>query len=263
MADIFEAIVPFTRESVSEEECCRIILSGNQWEIRDVAAGEEPFEYSASTPEEPFFGPGYGLVKALVAQDQIIFPLINQLALRVATIIPQFEVVCGNVSGGMTPGYLLKLYLQYMQHRPVIFIYAREMRKPFGSPEMLVGFGNNPHIHPGMHALDVEELVNRANTTCNAVTTMRNSGLVCDFAATLLDYQNPQAVEAREEIGLTQIRLTTLPTLLDVAEADGTFSKSAIDDYRRFLDNPGQWQEDNAEAITKARERKEQERVGS
>ena len=263
MADIFSEVVPFTREVTSEEDCCRLILSANQWEIRDVAAGEEPFEYSASTTEDPFYGPGYGLVKALVAQSTVFFPLVNQLALKVAATISHLDVVCGNVSGGMTPGFLLKLYLEHMQGKPVIFIYARDMRKQFGSSEMLVGFDNNPDISPGMRALDVEELVNRANTTCNAVATMRNSGLVCDFAATLLDYQNPQAEQAREEIGLTQISLTTLPVLLSVAETDGTFSKSAIDDYRRFLSDPVQWQVNNAEAIARSIERKAQSSGGS
>ena len=259
MTDIFGQVVPFTDVLLSEEECCRLILSGNQFEIRDVAVGEEPFEYSASTPEKPFYGPGYGLVKALVAQDRIFSPLVNQLALRITAITPPFQLVCGNVSGGMTPAFLLKLYLSYMYGRPVVYIYARDTRKRHGSPELLVGFGNNPDIQPGMHALDVEELVNSANTTCNAARTLRANGFVCGYAATLLDYRNPQAIQAREELGLTQVSLTTLPRLLDVVAQEGVFSIQAIVDYRRFLADPDQWQKDNTEAVARAIERKTRE----
>lgn len=251
---------PFTEEKLSSEACAQLILSSGQVEIRDVAAGELPFEYSASTPKRPFFGPGYLLVKSLVAQDQIFLPLVNQLALRVAEVNSPFEVICGNVSGGMIPAYVLKLYLQRLTGcSPVVYIYARGSRKDFGSQELLVGFGNNRHIKPGMKALDVEELVNRANTTCNAVRTLRNSGLVCNYAATLLDYWNPQAVEERAKISLTQISLTTLPILLDMAIESDEFSVRAVKDYRRFLENPNQWQEDNKEVIQRVLQQKQNE----
>jgi orotate phosphoribosyltransferase len=254
--DIFDYVVPFTVKKMSEEDCCRLILEADQFDIVDVSAGEEPFEYSASTPTAPFYGPGYLVLKAVVGQAPIFFPLVNQMALKIAEIDPPFQVICGNVSGGMTPAFLLTLYLHKLYGERPIYIYAREMRKQHGSKEMLVGFERNPGIKPGMIALDFEELVNRANTTCHAALTLRASGLACDFAATLLDYRNPQAIKQRREIGLNQVSLTTLPVLLDVAESIGRFSRRVIEDYRRFLADPGQWQADNAGVIAKAVARK-------
>ncbi len=252
MTDIFGDVIPFTQERLSEEVCCDLILDSGQFSIHDVAGGEEPFEYSASTPLKPFYGPGYLLVKALVGFDETFFTLVNQLALRIAEIRPEFDMVVGNVSGGMTPAYLLKLYLDKIYGRRVVYNYARDMRKPHGSSEIIVGFADNPHVRPGMNVLDVEELVNKANTTCNAVLTLRNVGTVCNYAATILDYQNPDAIEARRQNDLTEIYVTTLPVLLGLAEQRGLFSAKVLADYRRFLDDPNRWQVENREAIQKA-----------
>lgn len=252
MVDIFSEVLPFTRERLGLYQICQMILDSGQVELRDVAAGELPFEYSASTPENPIFGPGYILIKALVGQDEIFFPLVNQLALKIEDADLEFEAICGNVSGGMIPGYVLKLYLTHIYGRLVRYIYAREMRKTHGSREMLVGVDNNPYIEDEMVFGDVEELVNNANTTCNAVLTLRASGFRCDHAITILDYQNTDAIARREEIGLTQISLVTLPELLAYGEAIKRWPKHVTGDYRSYLESPTGWRDRNMGAIKRA-----------
>lgn len=252
MVDIFTEALPFTEERISTGDICRLILESGQVEIRDVAAGELPFEYSASTPEDPIFGPGYVLIKALVAQDVVFQPLINQLALKVRDEGLELDGICGNVSGGMIPGYLLKLYLSHVYQRPVVCIYARDTRKRHGSPEMLVGVDSNPYVSEGMEFGDVEELVNNANTTCNAAEILRVSGFRCDHAITILDYENSRAIAARKQAGLTQLSLVTLPQLLDFAEALGQWPVDVIADYRSYLEDPITWRDRNMDSIQRA-----------
>jgi len=259
MPDIFEAVVPFSRERMSTEQMCRMILDSGQVELRDIAAGELPFEYSASKPGDLRFGPGYILIKALVGQDEGFFPLVNQLAWRIVDAGLQFDAICGNVSGGMIPGYLLKLYLTYIWRKPVRYIYAREMRKAHGSREMLVGVDNNPSIQDGMVFGDLEELVNNAQTTCNAALTLRAAGFRCEHALTILDYDNVDARARRADIGLTQISLVTLPELLARAREVRRWPDEVIDDYLSYLDGPAAWRERNMDAIQRAIQEKEQE----
>lgn len=257
MEDIFSEVIPFTTKKMRVEQICQMILDSGQVEVRDVKAGQLPFEYSASTPEKPIFGPGYILIKALVGQDEIFLPLVNQLALRVEEAGLELDAICGNVSGGMIPGYLLKFYLTHIYGRPVRYIYARGMRKAHGSPEMLVGVANNPYLEEGILFGDVEELVNNAKTTCNAVDTLRNSGFICDHAITILDYDNAAANSLRAEKGVTQITLVTLPQLLDFAEETRRWPKSVLDDYRGYLVSPDAWRERNIDAIRRALVEKE------
>lgn len=262
MVDIFTEVLPFTEERMGTDEVCQLIIGSGQVEIRDVAAGELPFEYSASKPGDLRFGPGYILIKALVAQDPVFLPLVNQLALMVRDADLELEGICGNVSGGMIPGYLLKLYLSHIYGWPVVYVYARETRKPHGSREMLVGVDGNPYVTEGIKIGDVEELVNAANTTCNAAGILRASGFQCSHGITILDYDNPLANAARAEANLTQLTLVTLPQLLDFAERVGQWPQHVINDYRSYIDDPIAWRERNSDAIQRALAEKVQESQG-
>ena len=77
-------------------------LKAGAMEIRDVAAGEEPFLYSSGN-----WGPGYVSVQGRVGPTSIIVPLAYQLAIKVAEAVPNLDFVAGNVSGGVGPGWIL------------------------------------------------------------------------------------------------------------------------------------------------------------
>ncbi|OGY24315.1 MAG: hypothetical protein A2172_00425 [Candidatus Woykebacteria bacterium RBG_13_40_15] len=269
-----ELTLPFTRDRLGTREMCELILHSGQVALRDINAGELPFEYSANKatlvpgPHGPIlegtprFGPGYILIKALVSQEHTFFSLINQLALRVVDARVRLDGICGNVSGGMIPGFVLKLYLSHLYGGPVYYFYAREMRKEHGSREMLVGVDNTPFIKEGMNFGDVEELVNNAQTTCNAALTLRASGFRCTHAITILDYANSAAKIQREAINLTQISLVTLPELLAYARDVGKWPGPVIDDYLSYLESPDDWAARNQEAIIRTLQQKEEEHHG-
>ncbi len=209
------------------ENFCNVILDSGALEIRDVQGGEEPFLYSSGN-----WGPGYVMIKGLVSRPAVMKALCGNLAEKVVKLTGGPDLVAGNVTGGMIPGW------QIASHLHVPFVYVRDTRKKGGHKELVTG------LRPGLHGqcLVVEELVNFAQTTVNSAEILRDLNFKVQYAATILSYDNPKGLESIKNSGLNLISLITLPDLLDVAERSGKFAKSVVDDYRLFLWNPNQWQ---------------------
>lgn len=226
-----------TREILDDETICETILRSGAVTIRDVDAGEEPFLYSSGN-----WGPGYVSIKGLVGQERVFKTLTRQLTLRVLASQVGFDFIAANATGGMIPGYQLREDLQDLSGREIPYVYVRGSRKPGGHKELVTGIDGNPFTPQGSRALVVEELVNFAQTTTNSALGLRELGYQVDNAATILHYQNPEALTRLESNGLAVVHVTTLPKLLEVAEVGGHFSSDAIEDYKRFLGNPLRWQ---------------------
>lgn len=243
---------------VNVEEIALKILQAGAVEIREVAekvTNEEvdkfpiknqPFLYASGN-----WGPGYVSIKGLVGRKKIIKFLTKQLSIRVAEKVPRLDFilssvdidfVAGNVTGGMIPGWLLSETLEDTLGKTIPFVYVRELRKKGGQKEQITGIMNNPEISSGMTGLVVEELVNFAQTTCNGAVVLRNAGYKVTHAATILFYNNPEAIKSLREHQLEMVDLLTLPELLEVAEKNRTHSQKAIADYREFLKDPLGWQ---------------------
>jgi len=101
---------------------------------------------------------------------------------------------------------------------------------------------NESGIDLGMTGVDIEELVNFAQTTCNSTLALRNAGLNTETAATILFYNNPNAIQSLQDNGIEMIYLLTLPDLLNVAEETKAHPIKHINGYREFLKNPPNWQ---------------------
>jgi len=173
------------------------------------------------------------MIKGLISRPELMKFLCDNLGNKILSICSP-DLVAGNVTGGMLPGWLLSRYMM------LPYVYVRDSRKKGGHKEQVTGLG--PHIPRDCHCLVVEELVNFAQTTINSANLLRSMAFRVTHAATILSYENPIAVESLQDNNLVLISLITLDDLLRVAEAEGLFSKRAIDDYRLFLQNPWQWQ---------------------
>jgi orotate phosphoribosyltransferase len=223
---------------VDTEKLVLEIIRAKAVDIRNVDGGEKPFLYSSGN-----FGPGYIMIKGLVGRTRIIRSLTERLAARVAEKNPDLNFVAGNVTGGIIPGWLLGEYLEKYLGRTVPFVYIREMRKLGGKKELITGIANNPEISPGDNAVNVEELVNFAETTCNGSDALREAEFKVTHAACILFYDNPIGIKSLETKKIEMVHLITLPQLLEVAEKHGTHSSEAIAGYREFLEDPLGWQE--------------------
>ncbi|HDZ54441.1 MAG TPA: hypothetical protein ENI19_03470 [Candidatus Nealsonbacteria bacterium] len=206
-------------------------------EVETLPRGKQPFLYASGN-----WGPGYVMIKDLVGRKKTIKLLIKQLAIKVAREIPRLDFVAGNVTGGIIPGWQLSEELELLLGKTIPFVYIREARKKGGQKELITGIAGNPEIPPGANGLVVEELVNFAQTTCNSADILREAGHVVNYAATILFYDNPEAIRILQERGIEMIYLLTLPELLTVAEKHLIFSQQAIESYRTFLTNPLEWQ---------------------
>lgn len=212
------------------------ILKVGAVEVRDIDAGEKPFLYASGN-----WGPGYVTIKSLVSQKQLYRKLIHLLASVVADKFPDLDLIVGNVTGGMIPGWVLSEYLKFDLNREIPFLYNRGTRKKGGQQELVTGL--LPNISLDQKILVVEELVNFAETTCNSINILRELGFQAPHAACILFYSNPKAIEKLKKYNVEMIYLFTLPQLLDTAEKIQAFSARAISDYRDFLQTPLEWQE--------------------
>jgi orotate phosphoribosyltransferase len=236
-------------EKVDTEKTALMVLEAKAVDIRNVPARVSNEEVDKlSLENQPFlyasgnWGPGYVMIKGLVGRKKIMKSLTHQLARKIVEVAPQVDFVAGNVSGGVIPAWLLSEGLEALLGRTVPFVYIREARKKGGQKELVTGIANNPEIPAGANGLVVEELVNFAQTTCNGADALRDAGYTVTHAATILFYDNPEAIRALKAHGVEMIYLFTLPELLTVAEKYQTHPQEAIDGYREFLKNPLDWQ---------------------
>ena len=227
---------------MSEEEVCEQLLRAGAVDIRDVDGGEEPFLYSSGNS-----GPGYVMVKGLVARQEVFKPLVEQLAFRLIEEEVEFDYIAGNATGGMLPAYQCREYYQDLSGQEVGYVYIRSSQKEGGHKELVTGLEHVPDEKDNGEPpnwLVFEELVNFGETTMNSVKVLRSLGFIACEAATILHYAHGEVDERLADNGINLTYLTTLPRLLDVAVATGHYTADTVSSYREFLDNPSKWQSD-------------------
>ncbi|MCX6760328.1 MAG: hypothetical protein NTW46_03220 [Candidatus Nealsonbacteria bacterium] len=229
------------------------ILRADALELREVPA-KVTNEQVESLPLEnrPFlyasgnWGPGYVTVKGQVGRQKLIKMLGRYLAFELAEQWPinGIEFVAGNVTGGMVPGWIVSEELSILFGRTIPFVYIRELRKTGGQKELITGIQNNPEISVGANGLDMEELVNFAQTIINGAGVLREAGFDCNKGACILYYDNPVANKDLQAAGISMVYLLTLSRLISVALSEGTHPKPFLMEYERFRKDPLQWQAD-------------------
>lgn len=225
-------------QRISEEDLSVRILDAGAISIRDINTGEKPFLYSSGN-----FGPGYVSIKGLVGKQAVFKMLTEQCALKLVDEEAKFDFIAANATGGMVPGYQVREDYQRITGREIPYIYVRNTRKIGGHQEYSTGLTDNPEIPVGSRPLVYEELVNFAQTTCNSRLVLAEEGYPATHAGTILHYENPKAVARLNQEDLKLVALVRLRTVLEVAEETGSFSRTAVADYRKFLQNPKAWQE--------------------
>lgn len=209
-------------------------------EVASLPLKMQPFLYASGN-----WGPGYLMIKGLVGNKPLIRCLGHYLALEIAEKWPiGIDFVAGNVTGGMIPGWLVSEELEVLLGKRIPFVYIRELRKTGGQKELITGYQKNREILPGSNGLDMEELVNFAQTIVNGAICLREAGFACTKGACILYYDNPVANKELANAGIEMVSLLTLPRVIDVADQFDTHPKELLTEYRDFLKNPLQWQAD-------------------
>lgn len=209
-------------------------------QVESLPPTKRPFLYASGN-----WGPGYVSIKGLVGQQKLMTMLCKYLAFELAERWPDgIDFVAGNVTGGVVPGWIVSNELSELLGKVIPFVYIRDLRKTGGHKELITGIENNPEIFGGHQALNVEELVNFAQTICNGVNCLREEGFEATKGACVLYYNNPEAKRDLDAAGIKMTYLLTLPKLIDVAEESGMYPKQLTHSYREFLEDPLKWQAD-------------------
>ena len=215
-------------------------------EVDNLPLNTQPFLYASGN-----WGPGYLMIKGQVGNKVLLRSLARYLAVEIAEKWPsEVDFVAGHVTGGMIPGFIISEELEVLLGRRINFVYIREARKTGGQKELITGIQLHPNSGEctpgkGENGLDMEELVNFAQTIINGAGCLRDAGYQCKSGACILYYDNPVANKDLAGAGIEMVSLLTLPRVIYVAERHSTHSKDLLVDYRRFLQNPLQWQADH------------------
>ena len=241
-------------EKTLDRIATRILMNG-ALELRDVPVKVSNEEVpSLSKCNQPFlyasgyWGPGYVTIKGQVGDQSLMVMLCKYLAFEIAEKWPTgVDFVAGNVTGGVVPGWEVSRALTELLGKTIPFVYIRELRKAGGQKELITGIQNVPF---GSSGLDMEELVNFAQTIRNGASCLEAAGYVAKQGACILYYDNPVADKELAEAGIEMVWLLTLARLLDSVESIGEVCAIGLDrhkclvDYRQFLKDPMQWQAD-------------------
>lgn len=214
-------------------------------QVENLPIEERPFLYASGN-----WGPGYLMIKGLVGRKDLIRCLARYLAIEIAEKWSgsdrwsTIDFVAGNVTGGMIPGWLVSEELEVLLGKRIPFVYIRELRKTGGQKELITGIQNNPEISEASFGLDMEELVNFAQTIINGAECLKDAGYNCHAGACILYYDNPEANKQLAVAGIEMVSLLTLSRVIEMADKYGTHQGVLLEDYRQFLKNPLQWQAD-------------------
>lgn len=208
-------------------------------QVKNLPKYQQPFLYSSGN-----WGCGYADVKGQAGNKRLMRQLSAYTAFEVAEKWPNINFFSGNVTGGVIPGWIFSEYYEILVGREIPNAYMRDTRKAGGHKELITGIKNNPRVKPGDCVLVVEELVNYAETTINAVKVFRKEGFLCPGGACILSYDHPEANKALESNNVELVAVIKMPYVLDVARDQKIFPSHLIDDYQQYLKNPLQWQAD-------------------
>lgn len=234
------------KKKINYLEIVKLIIESNSVSLRDVDNGEEPFLYSSGNR-----GPGYVMIKGLCGMPNILKYLCEQLSYKIYNVINSkdcdYKIDCinGNATGGIICGWEIADNLAKLCDYPINFMYYRGNKKNEGHNEEVVGIN---YVKPKSNVIVVEELVNYAKTTMDAVNHLRNNNNV-QYAACLLSYDHNDVNTMLKNNSVDIISLITLPKLLQIAEDNGLIKKNIINSYKKYLNNPVKWQLDRGYVI--------------
>lgn len=203
------------------------ILQAKFLEIRDIENGGEPFLYSSGN-----YGPGYVSLRDSVGSKKMIKFLAEFLAKKVKKIAPNIDLIAGNATAGIVPGWLVSEYMD------LPFIYVRDTKKEYGQKDQLVGVRGNVEISSGDNALIVDELVNHGSNIIKSAKALREAGLTVTHAACFMSYARLEVARNLKKENIKLIYLFTLPQFLDVAGKHKIYSQKVINAFKEYLKNP-------------------------
>lgn len=191
------------------------------------ASPNHPFTLTSGT-KSPVYIDCRRLI-SFVPEREEAMALLETLILETLSDPPQA------IAGGETAGIPYAAFLSWKMGLPML--YVRKKAKGFGKDAMVEG-----NVVEGTRVVLVEDLIFDGGSKVNFIQGLRTAGLKVDHVFTLASY----ALKDEYEKSLGSINaqvswLTDWPTIVDVGENSGHFSKADAAAVREFLENPHKW----------------------
>ncbi|MGI6627308.1 MAG: orotate phosphoribosyltransferase [Bacillota bacterium] len=188
---------------------------------------QEPFTLTSGT-KSPVYIDCRRLISYVAEREEAI-GFLQQLVEE--TVDGQVDAI----AGGETAGIPYAAFLSWKMGLPML--YVRKKPKGFGKNAMVEG-----NVVDGSRVILVEDLIFDGGSKVNFIEGLRRAGLVANHVFTIASYALHEEYERTlGSIGVKVSWLTDWPTIVDVAEYTGYFSKDAASTVREFLTGPHKW----------------------
>lgn len=116
-------------------------------------------------------------------------------------------------------------------------VYVRSKVKEHGTQKLIEG-----DLKPEKHVVVIEDLISTGGSSASTVETLRSEGraIVTDIVA-IFSYEFLAAREKAEELGVHVHPLSTIATLLTVAQAQNRITEEEADLVLDFVEDPEGW----------------------
>ncbi len=174
----------------------------------------------------------YG-IQGLIGQPRVFKYLARELAKKASDLDDtDFDLVAGNVIGGMVLGWQMREYIESSLGRKLPFVYVRGGFKKGGHGELEVGTRNNPLIKEGMNTLlvDIEEgAANHESRITSSVDGLSSAGYGTTCFATIAQHS---PISGRD---IQELYLVTVPELIEIVKSGET---SELEPHEASLRKP-------------------------
>lgn len=162
------------------------------------------------------------------ARDFVVAALAN----RVKNLHIEADVIAGTATAAIGWGALVADRLK------LPFVYVRSKAKEHGAKKMIEG-----DLKPGKHVVVIEDLISTMKSSANTVQALREEGkcIVTDVVA-IFSYELAAAAEKAREINVRLHPLTTLNTLLKIAEQREDITGEQANLIGQFSVDPENWE---------------------
>jgi orotate phosphoribosyltransferase len=190
-------------------------------------------------PEEPYiFTSGWASPVYIDCRKLISFPEARRHVIQQAIATLSAEVGFDSidaVAGGETAGIPYAAWIAEATGKPML--YVRKKPKGFGRNAQIEG-----EVVPGSRVLLVEDLATDGASKVNFVNALRAAETKVSDAFVVFFYGIfPGALKGLDDMAVRLHFLATWWDVLDVAQEGHYFTRAAIAEVRRFLDDPIGW----------------------
>ncbi|TSC79882.1 MAG: orotate phosphoribosyltransferase [Candidatus Peregrinibacteria bacterium Gr01-1014_25] len=189
------------------------------------------------SPQEPFTWTS-GLKSPIYCDNRMVYShpqartfVVKALAERVRALHIPPDVIAGTATAAIGWAALVADKLD------LPFVYVRAKSKEHGMGKQIEG-----DLPRGRHVVVVEDLLSTGGSAAATVQALRGEGqCVVTDVVSIMSYEFIAAREKAMELAVHLHPLTTVTTLLDVAQEQGRLSPSDVRDVVQFVREPERW----------------------